>query len=217
MKGYAHPIEGTDPVKWCNEDIKQAVNELPPQPPGDLLPEHQEEVEKARASVRTKMTPEAWSEKDRLQRDSIESQVAFKGMVELFVAGKLNNKTEATTIEWAISRLHSVDQIVAMIKEVKSEANKVSSGVKASDDDVAFVEGCFNKVSEDEGVQTVLDKGELTYDEVKALLLKNKKGVSEWAKEAAQTFGFDMKGKTVRQLWEFLNQSQKRIAVAEFK
>ena len=51
MKNYAHPIEGTD--KWCNkpEEITQQqleeVKKLPAQKP-EVLPEHQEVIEKAK-------------------------------------------------------------------------------------------------------------------------------------------------------------------------
>ena len=48
MKGFAHPIEGTDPTEWCNEDkVKQAMNELPPQPHDKVPPKEQEIIDKA--------------------------------------------------------------------------------------------------------------------------------------------------------------------------
>ena len=39
MKGYAHPVEGTEPTEWCNESeeggdpIPEEVAETPKQPP----------------------------------------------------------------------------------------------------------------------------------------------------------------------------------------
>ena len=41
MRGYAHPIEGTEPTQWCNMDDVQAPPrppEPPPQPDGPLVP-----------------------------------------------------------------------------------------------------------------------------------------------------------------------------------
>jgi hypothetical protein len=41
MRGYAHPIEGTEPTAWCNMDDVQAPPrppEPPPQPDGPLIP-----------------------------------------------------------------------------------------------------------------------------------------------------------------------------------
>ena len=56
---------------------------------------------------------------------------------------------------------------------------------------------------------------ELSY--VKTLLLKNEKNLKEWATDIAQIFHFDMNGKTVRQLWEALDDSQKRLAIGGLK
>lgn len=96
---------------------------------------------------------------------------------------------------------------VLNIKEAKSETVKADSKTKASDE-----------VSEDEGTQTVLDEGgELTLSDVKALLVKNKKNMNEWARDIAQIFHFDMQGKTVRQLWEALDDSQKELAIGGLK
>ena len=55
------------------------------------------------------------------RNDSIESQVAFKGMVELIATGIVKNSTKEykATIEWAMSRLHSVAQIMAEVEKAK--------------------------------------------------------------------------------------------------
>ncbi len=55
------------------------------------------------------------------RNDSIESQVAFKGMIELIATGIVKNSTKEykATIEWAMSRLHSVAQIMAEVEKAK--------------------------------------------------------------------------------------------------
>ena len=126
-------------------------------------------------------------------------------MIELLVAGKLNNPAvEQATIDWAMGRIALPSVIVTKVKEVKSETVKVDSKTETSD-------------SEDEGVQEVLGGGELTLGDVKELLRENKKDMNEWARDIAQIFKVDMKGKTVRQLWEALDDSQKRLAIGGLK
>ena len=47
MRGFAHPIEGTEPTKWCNMDDVQAPpkpTEPQPQPDGPLVPEDADEI-----------------------------------------------------------------------------------------------------------------------------------------------------------------------------
>ncbi|MBA7652593.1 hypothetical protein ES703_60428 [subsurface metagenome] len=67
------------------------------------------------------------------REDSIESQVAFKGMVELISTGMVKADTNEykATIEWAMSRLHSVAQIMATIEEAKVETTKTDKDNKA--------------------------------------------------------------------------------------
>jgi len=53
------------------------------------------------------------------REDSIESQVAFKGMIELLVAGiiKPDSIEGRTTIDWALSRLNPAVEIVSVIEK----------------------------------------------------------------------------------------------------
>lgn len=54
------------------------------------------------------MTPEAWAEKDRLERFSIESQVAFKGIIALGIVEKPSEKLRIAhdlALDWAIDHL----------------------------------------------------------------------------------------------------------------
>ena len=75
---------------------------------------------------------EYWERKQAIERSSIEAQVAFKGMVELISTGmvKADTREYKATIEWAMTRLHSVSQIMAKIEEAKGETNKGSKGNK---------------------------------------------------------------------------------------
>ncbi len=53
------------------------------------------------------MTPDMWDEKDRIHRESIESQTAFKGIVELMAAKviKPENDLGSAALDWAMVRL----------------------------------------------------------------------------------------------------------------
>lgn len=83
MKGYAHPIgdEEGETIGWCNEE---------------------EVLEKSPSAKSTKEPARQSS-----TNESIESQVAFKGFIELIVAGVLldNSKEYQTTLNWANSKL----------------------------------------------------------------------------------------------------------------
>ncbi len=75
MKNYAHPIEGTDPVEWCNE----------PEGGGDPEPE---------ATIQptpSDMSKGDWAEKDRITRASIESQKRADIIANLWIAGKIKD------------------------------------------------------------------------------------------------------------------------------
>ena len=58
------------------------------------------------------------------REDSIESQVAFKGMIELIVAGIIKpDSTEGrTTIDWALGRLNPAVEIVSIIEKATQPA-----------------------------------------------------------------------------------------------
>jgi len=58
------------------------------------------------------------------REDSIEAQVAFKGMVELLIAGKLDEDEANATIGWAMERIDIPRVIVDKIEEAKSETTK---------------------------------------------------------------------------------------------
>ena len=91
--------------------------------------------------------------------DSIESQVAFKGMIELIATGMVKTGTREynATLEWGMSRLHSVAQIVAKIEEVKGEITKSSKDSKVD-----------NK-SQDEGEGAGQDSNEVEPTEPKTV------------------------------------------------
>lgn len=205
---YSHPIqENGEDVKgrngktlWCNEDIKEAVDALPPQKPG-ILPEHQKEIDKARASVRPT--------KDLAVCLSYAKDLAIAGEIKLcdifvwaealytFISGNMGVGDEQVA-----------ELIMKLLRENSSETNKTDNKTTA-----------YDEVSKDEGTQTVLGESgrELTLNEVKELLIKNGKDMNEWAKEVAKCFEFDMTGKTVRQLWESLDKGKKGLAIGGLK
>ncbi len=105
MKGYAHPIEGTDPVEWCNEPEGE---EDEPKPP---VPKTQKE-DTGRGSP--------------TERLSIEAQVAFKGIVSLMGCGVINRDEgiAQTALNYAMSKLghwSSLGKEVVPEKESKDE------------------------------------------------------------------------------------------------
>ena len=51
------------------------------------------------------LTTAEWKEKDKIERSSIEAQCAFKGLVELDVAGKLDLMTHVAITQWAAGKL----------------------------------------------------------------------------------------------------------------
>jgi len=53
------------------------------------------------------MTPDKWADKDRITRESIEAQVAFKGTVELMVAKIIlpTGELAVAAVDWALARL----------------------------------------------------------------------------------------------------------------
>ncbi len=86
MKSFAHPIEvNGQTVGWCNEDGEK-VSKLSAQSDSEMLPEHKEVIEKAKASVSNEMTKGDWSEKDRTTRQSIQRQTSLKAAVEWCIA-----------------------------------------------------------------------------------------------------------------------------------
>jgi len=65
------------------------------------------------------------------REDSIEAQVAFKGMIELIVAGKLNNPAiEQATTDWAMARIALPAVIVTKVEEAIGETTKDNKGDK---------------------------------------------------------------------------------------
>lgn len=67
------------------------------------------------------------------RNDSIEAQVAFKGMVELIIAGKpLKDNEYKATINWAMARIDLPTVIVTKVEEAKSETTKADNDSEAT-------------------------------------------------------------------------------------
>ena len=92
----------------------------------------------------SEMTNEMWSEKQRVERDSIEAQVAYKGGIELAskalelsegkivaVEGKLGEVIEAT-LDWALARLKPSKQTSKPAPKTPVSTGKASNGEEGS-------------------------------------------------------------------------------------
>ena len=83
------------------------------------------------------MTPEAWAEKDRLERESIESMSAFRGIIELASSpnferwDKLNGVLDLA-LDWATKRLQPQKPTPAT-KPAKPEALQSKSAIPEAD------------------------------------------------------------------------------------
>jgi len=75
MRGYAHPIEGTEPTQWCNEEKEEAPEKPVVKPTETYNKDYN-------VNKKYEVDP---------TRKSIESQVALKCATELAVAGKIGN------------------------------------------------------------------------------------------------------------------------------
>uniref|UniRef100_A0A6M3IVD3 Uncharacterized protein n=1 Tax=viral metagenome TaxID=1070528 RepID=A0A6M3IVD3_9ZZZZ len=76
------------------------------------------------------MTPADWAEKDRVQRLSIESQVAFKGIMEAFSAGQLKPDSQyvKTALDWAMAHFKTSQSTTKPLPAVtKSKSDKVDA------------------------------------------------------------------------------------------
>ncbi len=94
MKGYAHPIEDTG--EWCNEP---EVNELDQQSEAIADGAERRSLQQS-AEV---MKKDDWAEKDRITRASIESQTAYKGIMDN-LEGVPKGLKEAA-FKWALWKL----------------------------------------------------------------------------------------------------------------
>lgn len=102
MKNYAHPIEGTDPVKWCN-----MPEEGEPQP--------------------DKPKPERTYKADPGKIDSIEVQVAVKAVIELWLVDKATTQMIQATTSWIMSKLGNWSSMGA----VEETPDKIEKPTKA--------------------------------------------------------------------------------------
>jgi len=71
------------------------------------------------------------------REDSIESQVAFKGMVELWIADKLGDKAKEATVNWAMARINLPSVIMGKIEEAKSETAQDNTSDKEAQGELA--------------------------------------------------------------------------------
>jgi len=92
------------------------------------------------------MTPDKWADKDRITRESIEAQVAFKGVVELLVSKIIEPTGELgmSAIDWALERLKvtTQEQLNKMPhvaeKAVSTSETSKSSGIEEEESTIPF-------------------------------------------------------------------------------
>lgn len=86
---------------------------------GKAIPVKEQLAEKQDKPQEGKMTKEDWADKDKQQRESIEAQVSFKGIVELIVADKLaiNSLKALKALCWADEHLQVDPQNFTALRE----------------------------------------------------------------------------------------------------
>ncbi len=148
MRGYAHPIKdgAGETIGWCNEDAEE-VAKLELRPPGNLLPEHQKEIDKV-LSAHTPITKEA----------SIEAQVAIKEIGENWRAGKLKDDDLLVVgyLIWLIDKLN-YKEAEGEIKTAQTIKTANTDGQTQVDDEVVADEtdrvSGFLKYLENHGIK----------------------------------------------------------------
>ncbi len=90
MKGFAHPIEGTEPTQWCNEEDMESYHS--PDPEKEKVAQQKLKEEPVK-----EMTKADWAEKDRIKQHSIERQKALAEAVNWCIA-KLQGGEDVKTV-----------------------------------------------------------------------------------------------------------------------
>lgn len=129
----------------------------------------------------------------------------WKEVGEGLRSGYIENHT--ATITYRAIHIAYLAQMLSVlnIKEGKSETVKADSKTETS-----------TEVSEDEGIPEVLDESrELTLGYVKALVEKKGLDLGRFVLQTGKLF--NIKGETPRQIWEALDESQKRLAIGGLK
>ncbi len=193
---YSHPVqENGEDVKgrngktmWCNEDIKEAVNALPRQEPGKPLPEHQDEIDKSRASVRPEPSGQEiglwWKE----MGEGLRSKYITDPLLKLAYFAQMFN--------------------VLDIKGVKIETNKADSKTETGNE-VSEDEGTQTVLDEGER--------ELKLSYVRALLDRNGIDKKGWFSNMRRSFEIAKTKTTDIEIWGSLDDSQKRLAIGGLK
>ena len=83
------------------------------------------------------MSKEDWSDKQRVERASIESQVAYKGLIELMIAKVAPTSVGQAAISWALSKLGKVPPVSTTAPE--SDKQPDVPGVEGNSIDLAWL------------------------------------------------------------------------------
>lgn len=87
---------------------------------------------------RSGMTPEMWAEKDRLERNSMESMSAFRGIMDLAKVWPTDEKAQKAiglALDWAIAQLEKPSE-AAKSYQVPKSAEKSQKTMKEAEQDI---------------------------------------------------------------------------------
>lgn len=185
---------------WNVEDINP-VELPPPQPHDGVLPEHQDEIDKARTSV-TPPAPQAVGMMTKETGDMIRA-----GMLES-VFGK---ETAVELTKWYRGQALGITRIPYNGKDLPKEA-------KSEATEIILPSPISSEVDENERTQTVLDEGEreLTYGYLKALADKKGVDITKYLNENIPLL-MDIAGLTIKQAFQKLEGSKKKLLVGGLK
>ncbi len=154
MKGYAHPIEGGG--DWCN---------MPEAPETERETAIKEEIHNASKPTSDDMSKKDWADKDRITRESIETQTAYNGIIALASSSDTGLARAHDTgclrvaLDWAMAHFTTVTDA-----QTNETAEKVDDVREVSDPPVfknqtEFYNACF----ETYGLKRAQVDKEITY------------------------------------------------------
>ena len=146
----------------------------------------------------TQMSPEAWAEKDRLEQWSIESQTAYKGLIELAKTGyeegtKLAKAIDAA-LDWALAHLRSIP--LSDIKQAEKDKEYWPTHTKAAAQETKHV-------MNPDRLKESLDKAK--WSEARVI---------DWLKSKANYQGLNLSGK-FQDIIDRMSQEQAEFLIKE--
>ncbi len=138
MRGYAHPIvdeEGKPTGEWCNEPDEEPK-------PAKVQPAEKIPIPKDTKPEKSNLLPAPSRE------DSIESQTAYKGLIELMVAGiiKPEDNIGKRVLAWGLVRLGKMPPDIA--QAITEASQSKTSSTPPDDKEVADWKKQFAQVKD---------------------------------------------------------------------